>query len=116
MYQVNTFYPLASSKQYFDNKKDIFFHLRQVVKKTNEAFRAQNRDPVHKEEIEEGCKILKLDIEENPDVMNFLGRGRVISDHNLTGAQPPEDYKDLFSPIVDAGANNDKEKVLQKKS
>lgn len=99
MYQINTYAPLAASKEYFLTKKEVYAHLDEVIKITNDFLKKQNKLSVKLAELEDvGVSILKTDEEVEPTLMKMLGRPRRISLHNIDGSKkPPKDYEDLFA-------------------
>lgn len=78
VYQYSTFTPMIFSKKYFKTKKECYDHLKECIRLTNEHRSLWKKNgkfesPLTLEEIECGQKILVINLEKNPDVMNILG-------------------------------------------
>ncbi len=83
MYQYSTFYPLASSKNYFDSVKKCSSVLKKCIKMTNE-FREKNLQPkLLPHEIEAGQRLLRVTPQEDIDILSALGPERGLDTQNL---------------------------------
>lgn len=94
MYQFSTYYPLAKSKQYFDNIRQASKHLRKCVNETNSYRLSNGQRPLDLTELHLGMSLIKINLDTNPEAMKFLGPPVAITTKNLDKSSEEQTNKE----------------------
>lgn len=82
-YQYSTYYPLAESKTYLEDKLEAVDILMQCVDMTNEYRKKRGLSKLTLSEIENGQRMLKIDNDLNPKWQSILGNEKAPTIENL---------------------------------
>ena len=89
MYQYATFAPLAQSKIYVETIPDCVDHLRECVVMTNKFRKKKTWPPLSQKDIENGCSLVWIDLEKEPEALALLGPATELDTENLSKTAAP---------------------------